>query len=223
MITVGVRLATGPPVNGATRDRKALRCDDARTHGRQAACRAWVSAPFGAPARNPTRRPGRRLKTLPPRYRPTCPKSLASGRVSIASSGAGCRPACGRRPRRRSMKAAPCPGIGFKRWTVIRAHHLAAGAKGGSKTRFWPLERRLYEQEPPHCQRSRIACQGGNDRPPTSKASMPWLTTIRQMPKRFRPTAVTTAITFARQSPDAQAHRSLRERPIVKSQFGSMR
>ena len=130
MITVGVRPATGPPVNGATRDRKALRCDDARTHGRQAACRAWVSAPFGAPARNPTRRPGRRLKTLPPRYRPTCPKSLASGRVSIAVSGAGCRPVCGRRPRRRSMKAAPCPD----RVQTIDCHpcpSFGGGRKGG--------------------------------------------------------------------------------------------
>ena len=104
----------------------------------------------------------------------------------------------------------PCPSFG-------------GGRKGDSKTRFRPLKRRLYDQDPPHCQRSRIACQGGNDRPPTSKASMPWLTMIRQMPKCFRPTAVTTVITFAKQSPDAQAHRSLRERPIVKSQFGSMR
>ena len=95
--------------------------------------------------------------------------------------------------------------------------------KGGSKTRFWPLKRWLCEREPPHCQRSRIACQGGNNRPLTLKASMPWLTMIRQMPKCFRPTAVTTAITFAKQSPDAQAHRSFRERLIVKSQFGLMR
>ena len=95
--------------------------------------------------------------------------------------------------------------------------------RGARKQGSGRSKRRLYDQKPPHCQRSRIACQGGNDRPLISKASMPWLTMIRQMPKRFRPTAVTTAITFARQSPDAQAHRSLRERPIVKSQFGSMR
>ena len=81
----------------ATRDRKALGCDDAGTHGRQAACRARVSAPFGAPARNPTRRPGRRLKALPPRYRPTCPMRCAA-RKSRCGSGTK-RVSAGRAPR----------------------------------------------------------------------------------------------------------------------------
>ena len=90
----------------ATRGRKALGCDDAGTHGRQAACRARVSAPFGAPARNPTRRPGRRLKALPPRYRPTCPmrcaarksrygsgtKRVSAGRAPSPVSGPGAGP-----------------------------------------------------------------------------------------------------------------------------------
>ncbi len=81
----------------ATRDRKALGCDDAGTHGRQAACRARVSAPFGAPARNPTRRPGRRLKALPPRYRPTCPMRCAA-RKSRCGAGTK-RVSAGRAPR----------------------------------------------------------------------------------------------------------------------------
>ena len=48
--------------------------------------------------------------------------------------------------------------------TVIRAHHLAAGAKGDSKRGFWAFKRWLYDQDPPHCQRSWTACQGGNNR-----------------------------------------------------------
>ena len=58
--------------------------------------------------------------------------------------------------------------------------------RGARKQGSGRSKRRLYDQDPPHCQRSRIACQGGNDRLPTLKASIPWLTMIRQMPKRFR-------------------------------------
>ena len=47
--------------------------------------------------------------------------------------------------------------------TIIRAHHQAAGAKGGLKARFWPFKRWLHDQGPPHDQCSRIACQGGNN------------------------------------------------------------
>ena len=37
--------------------------------------------------------------------------------------------------------------------TVVRAHHQAAGAKGDSKTRSWPLARWLHDQDPPPRQR----------------------------------------------------------------------
>ncbi len=47
--------------------------------------------------------------------------------------------------------------------TVIRAHHLSAGAKGGLKRGFWPFKRWLHDQNPSHYQCSRIACQGGNN------------------------------------------------------------
>ena len=60
----------------------------------------------------------------------TRPKSLARCRVSIAVLGTGCRPVCGRRPRRRSMKAAPCPD----RVQTIDCHpcpSFGGGRKGG--------------------------------------------------------------------------------------------
>ena len=65
----------------------------------------------------------------------TRPKSLACGRVSIAVSGAGCRPVCGRRPRRRSMKAAPCPD-----WVqTIDCHPCPSFGGGPARRRYSPL------------------------------------------------------------------------------------
>lgn len=48
--------------------------------------------------------------------------------------------------------------------TIIRAHHLSVAQKGASKRGFWPFKRLLYDQNSPHCQRSRIACQSGSNR-----------------------------------------------------------
>ncbi len=46
--------------------------------------------------------------------------------------------------------------------TVIRAHHQAAGAKGGSATGFWPFKRWLYDQDRPPRQRRRPSHEVGH-------------------------------------------------------------
>jgi transposase len=64
--------------------------------------------------------------------------------------------------------------------TIIRAHHLAAGARGGLKNKVLAAQKACpgldpgvalrprhvpdLIRDPPHCQRSRTACQGGNNR-----------------------------------------------------------
>jgi hypothetical protein len=63
----------------------------------------------------------------------TCPKSSANGRRSIASSGAG--QALGRDTRGPERERSVPDALRMIDSTVVRAHHQAAGAKGGLRDR----------------------------------------------------------------------------------------
>lgn len=55
--------------------------------------------------------------------------------------------------------AAP-PQVQMIDSTVIRAHHQAAGAKGGPRNRFWPFKRWLHDQDTSDRQCLGLACEG---------------------------------------------------------------
>lgn len=48
--------------------------------------------------------------------------------------------------------------------TIIRAHHQAAGAKGGLKRKFWPFKRWLHDQNSSDYQCPRLAHAGRDHR-----------------------------------------------------------
>jgi transposase len=48
--------------------------------------------------------------------------------------------------------------------TIIRAHHQAAGAKGGLKNKVLAAQKVAYDQDPPHHQRNRPAFESRGNR-----------------------------------------------------------